>query len=197
MINARLNNLPNFAAQYIQFSIRRNVLTCLENSPTAARLEKPQTLGINYISITGWDLPKFSSNVSEYILREQKKTALEVMSTICSGEFSSALEVIANQPETIEKIKSQFELLASLVGEKSAMIAPTFISIATHNAEMGDWIINKFISKEQFEPTDATLTGKIVICDKSRVTFRLRMLLARILEIFEKAKQKKLAAAQG
>jgi len=31
---------------------------------------------------------------------------MEVMSLICSGNYSSALSVIANQPETIEKIKT-------------------------------------------------------------------------------------------
>jgi hypothetical protein len=44
---------------------------------------------------------------------------LEIMSLICSGDFSSALKVIANQKETIEKIKSQFDLLTSLVELKS------------------------------------------------------------------------------
>ena len=31
------------------------------------------------------------------------------MSLVCSGEFSSTLKVIANQKETIDKIKEQFE----------------------------------------------------------------------------------------
>jgi len=30
---------------------------------------------------------------------------MEMMSLVCQGEFSSALKVIANQRETIEKIK--------------------------------------------------------------------------------------------
>lgn len=33
-----------------------------------------------------------------YIRQEQKKTALEVLSIICSGDFASILKVIANQP---------------------------------------------------------------------------------------------------
>jgi hypothetical protein len=38
-------------------------------------------------------------------VKEQKKAALQVMALICSGEFSSVLKVIANQDDTIEKIK--------------------------------------------------------------------------------------------
>ena len=30
------------------------------------------------------------------------------------------------------------------------MIEPTFISISTHNSQMGDWIINQFISNERY-----------------------------------------------
>lgn len=61
---------------------------------------------------------------------------------ICSGDFASILKVIANQPNTIEKIKKSFTLLASLVSIKANLIEPTFIAISTYNNEMGDWIIN-------------------------------------------------------
>ena len=65
-----------------------------------------------------------------------------MMSLVCQGEFSSALKVIANQRETIEKIKEQFDFLASLATKNASInIEPIFIKIATHNREMGDWII--------------------------------------------------------
>ena len=118
---------------------------------------------------------------ADFIQREQKKTAMEVMSLICSGNFSSALKVIANQKETIEKIKNQFDHLATLVELKSVMIDPTFVSISTHNAEMGDWIIKRFISTKGFEK-HAGLCGKIVVCDKQRVGDRLQMVQDCILE---------------
>ena len=56
--------------------------------------------------------------------------------------------MIANQTETIAKIKSHFDLLTSLSQE---MIEPIFVSISTFNAEMGDWIINRFISTPGLE----------------------------------------------
>lgn len=162
--------------------MRRNVVSCIENSPLAAKLNKPQVLSINYISISGYDLTQVKSSSTNFIVKEQKKAALQVMSLICSGEFSSVLKVIANQHDTIEKIKQQFDLLASLVDEKSSMIEPTFVSIATHNSEMGDWIIKRFISTPGYEK-HASLCGKIIICDQLKVVDRLQLLLQKILEI--------------
>jgi hypothetical protein len=125
--------------------MRRHVLTCLENSPVSARQTKVPAFAINYISLLGYKLPESSQNLSKktssYIVSEQKKTALEVLSMICSGNFTSLIRVIANQERTISKIKSQFNLLASLVSIKSSLIEPTFIAIAKYNKDMGDWMI--------------------------------------------------------
>jgi hypothetical protein len=54
------------------------------------------------------------------------------------------------------------------------MIEPTFVSISTHNSEMGDWIIRRFINTRGFEK-HANLCGKIVVCDKVRIGSRLQM----------------------
>lgn len=79
------------------------------------------------------------------ILREQKKTATELMASICSGDFIQSLKILANQEETINKIKEHFSNLVELFEIKSGLIEPIFISLAMHNASMGDWIINEFI----------------------------------------------------
>lgn len=92
------------------------------------------------------------------------------------------MKVIANQANTISKIKNQFDLLASLVDDKSSMIEPTFVSIATHNAEMGDWIIKRFMETAGFEK-HAALCGKIIICDIEKAVDRLQVLLLKIFEI--------------
>ena len=117
---------------------------------------------------------------------------MEVMSLICSGDFSSALQVIANQKETIEKIKSQFDLLTSLVEIKSSMIEPTLVSISTYNQDMGDWIIKRFITTEGFEK-HAGLCGKIIVCDKKMVSTRLQLLLQRIIETLVKISTSKMS----
>jgi len=57
-----------------------------------------------------------NTNMQKYVLKQQKKSALEIMSIICSGDFSSVMQVIANQEETIEKIKTEFDLLLTFIG---------------------------------------------------------------------------------
>lgn len=85
--------------------MRRNTFSCIENSPLAPRLQKPMQLAINFISMQGYSMDSVKSSSQNFIIKEQKKAALQVMSMICSGEFSNVLKVIANQAETIQKIK--------------------------------------------------------------------------------------------
>lgn len=121
---------------------------------------------------------------------EQKKTALEVLSKICSGNFSSVLRVISNQTQTIDKIKSQFDLLASLVSIKSSLIEPTFIAIARYNKEMGDWMIRKFLSSANFEK-HAPLTANLIMCEKAEVPDRLKMLQDHLMANLDQRKNSK------
>ena len=168
--------------------MRRHVLCCLENSPLAARQTKRPAFAINYISLLGYKLtessPTLSKRTQNFIASEQKKTALEVLSKICSGNFSSVLRVISNQRQTIDKIKSQFDLLASLVSIKSSLIEPTFIAIARYNKEMGDWMIRKFLSSPNFVK-HAQLSGNLVMCEKAEVPNRLQMLQEHLMGCLE------------
>jgi len=61
------------------------------------------------------------------------------------------------------------------------MIEPTFIGISTYNKEMGDWILNKFLTVEGYDK-HADLAGKIIICDKDQVANRVRVLINSISE---------------
>jgi len=71
--------------------------------------------------------------------------------------------------------------LASLATNNANIsIEPIFIKIATHNREMGDWIIRQLIAKEG-SAANASLTGKLIICDKSMIAARLALLLESIL----------------
>jgi hypothetical protein len=164
--------------------MRRHVLCCLENSPLAARQAKRPAFAINYISLLGYKLTESTGTLSKrtrnYIASEQKKTALEVLSKICSGNFPSVLRVISNQSQTIDKIKSQFDSLASLVSIKSSLIEPTFIAIARYNKEMGDWMIQKFLSSPNFEK-HAPLTANLIMCEKIEVPNRLQMLQEHLM----------------
>jgi hypothetical protein len=70
--------------------MRRSIFTCLENSPSASKFQKQQAVSINYISLLGYELSKVGEHLT-FIKQEQKKTALEVLSLICQGDFSNIL----------------------------------------------------------------------------------------------------------
>jgi hypothetical protein len=97
IIESKVDSIENFKCQWIKFSMRRNnPWACIENSPLSSRQQKPHMLSINYISMQGYDLSQVRSNPQNFIVKEQKKAALQVMSLICQGEFSSTLKIIAN-----------------------------------------------------------------------------------------------------
>lgn len=156
-------------------------MTCLENSPLAVWVgKKNHGFALHYITLTGYDCSKTAGSYHKMILRDLKKTATEAMAQICSGDFSSSLKVIANQHETITKIKEHFVSLVQLMEIKAGLIEPILISIATHNAEMGDWIINQFISKKLFR--HASLIGKLILCDRTHLVHRLRIMLGKTVD---------------
>ena len=51
---------------------------------------------------------------------------------------------------------------------------------------MGDWIIRQLIAKEG-NPRNASLTGKLIICDSKHICTRLQMLLDAIVGKIEQA----------
>ena len=147
------------------------------------KFNKTLTLCINYISLLGFDMSKSSDHVG-YIKQEQKKSALEVLSIICSGDFQQILKVIANQKQTIEKMKKSFSLLASLVSIKKNLIEPTFIAISSYNNEMGDWIISQFLNNSSIYK-HAALVGEIVMCNKEELPRRLLLLQNHVMKELE------------
>ena len=91
-----LDSIYNFRCQYVKFSFRRNVVSCLENGLLGPKMAKRKTFAINYISVSGLNLQRNQNNMKSFVLKQQKKSALEVMSLICSGDFASVLKIIAN-----------------------------------------------------------------------------------------------------
>lgn len=74
-----LAGICNFKVKFIQFRMRRGTFVCMENSLLSNKTLKPQSFAIHYISLTGFDCSKTKGNYHTMILREQKKTATEVM----------------------------------------------------------------------------------------------------------------------
>ena len=71
---------------------------------------------------------------------------------------------------------------------KSSLIEPTFIAIAKYNKDMGDWMINKFLSSRDFE-RHAALTANLVMCERTEVPNRLQMLQAHLMTFFQDKKK--------
>lgn len=46
----------NVRAKYIKFKMRNNIQTSLENSPLVPKVSKPRAIGVNYISIMGYNV---------------------------------------------------------------------------------------------------------------------------------------------
>jgi len=66
-IKSKLGSLVNFKCNYLKISMRRNVMTCIENSPLANRLSKTNFLGISFISITGYETSLIKGNPQTFI----------------------------------------------------------------------------------------------------------------------------------
>lgn len=95
--NHKLNEVQNFRVKYIRLRFRKQVLSCIETSPLAPKCNKPKAIGINFISLMGYNVEKVG-NYNQYTVEQQKETSLEILSQFCGGEFASTLKVIANQP---------------------------------------------------------------------------------------------------
>ena len=76
LISRKIDSIENFKCQWLKISMRRNALSCIENSLLATRLQKPTMLSINFISMQGYDLSAVKSSPCNFIVKEQKKAAL-------------------------------------------------------------------------------------------------------------------------
>jgi hypothetical protein len=87
--------------------------------------------------------------------------------------------------ETTNKIKKHFANLVGLVEIKAGLIEPIFVSLATHNAIMGDWLIREFIHRGLY--AHSALVGKLVLCDHARLIERIRIMLDKTIEVLATA----------
>jgi hypothetical protein len=54
LIEEHLSSLGNFQANFIKISMRRQIISCVENSPLVNRFNKQPAFAINYISVLGY-----------------------------------------------------------------------------------------------------------------------------------------------
>lgn len=154
-------------------------MTCIENSPFVNRFNKIPAFAINFVSIMGFpyseEAAKIKRRTRNYIQAEQEKTGLEILAKICSSNFSSVLSIIANEPRTVDKIKSQFDKLTALVRVKRSLIEPIFIAFSKYNPALGDWMIKQLLVSDNFRNV-ATLTANLIMSEAQEIPQRLSML---------------------
>ena len=61
VIQKSLRSLTNVRARYLRFKMWNDVVTCVDNSPLVAKFNKPKALGINFISIMGYNVSNLGS----------------------------------------------------------------------------------------------------------------------------------------
>lgn len=159
--------------------MRRQVISCVENSPLVNRFTKPPAFAINFISVLGYAFDETTSKVlkraQNHVQAEQEKMGLEILAGICSGNFPSVLGIIANEKRSVEKIRSQFPKLASLVKVKRSLIEPIFIAFSKFNPSLGDWMIGELLTQDNFQEV-ATLTANLIMSETNTIPQRLDML---------------------
>lgn len=105
---------------------------------------------------------------------------LEILARICSGNFPSVLGIIANEERSVEKIRSQFPKLASLVNVKRNLIEPIFIAFSKFNPSLGNWMLSELLTQENFQEV-ATLTANLIMSETNTIPQRLDMLHDHLL----------------
>jgi hypothetical protein len=169
-----------YKAKYITFRLRRPEICCLESSMFATVLTKTMSYGFTFFSVQGVYPDNFLP-LKNALLDVQKENTLEILSEFCSGGLSDTFSVIANDKEVIDGFKSSISKLSQLLDQKEYLIKPIFIALCSQNAEMADWIIDKFLDTKATQK-QIGLLGEIIKHDKSKAVERIMKLLAFIFE---------------
>ena len=167
-----LGSLANKKVSYLKFRFRRPTVTFIEHlSLLTNKLYKNIAVSISFISISAFDTKKLP-NTRRKLMEVQENSALQVISKLCNHQFTETLGILANEKNVINKIRSSFDNLASLLMPHESWLAPVFLAIASHNPEMGDWIINKFLDLSRSRE-HAKLVGDIILIDSEHLFTRL------------------------
>jgi len=170
-----LESLGNKRVSYLKFRFRRPVVTFIEGlSLLSNKIYKNIAVSISFISIAGFDVKKLP-NANKKLMDAQENSALQVISKLCNNQFTETLGTLANEKNVINKIRSSFDNLTNLLMPHESWLAPVFLAIASHNPEMGDWIITKFLDLSKSRE-HAKLVGDIILIDNEHLFERLARL---------------------
>ena len=149
LVQSNFSSLQSMKARYLKFKIRNNSITCLENSPLVNKYMKPKALGINFISILGYDIHNVG-NIDTTILDMKRSASSKILAILFRGDFSETLEKIAKDEYYINHIKENLNNLMELISDKklSHVIGQILQMFVTYNKDLGDWIIAKLLDTD-------------------------------------------------
>jgi len=126
--------------------MRNNFVTCLENSPLSNKYMKPRALGINFISIMGYDISNVG-NIDNSIIEMKKNTAAKVLGLLFKGKFNNTLTQVAVDNTYTEYIKNNLENMMELIAspQTSTLIGNILKMFVKYNKKLGDWVISKLL----------------------------------------------------
>ena len=185
LIQYNFSSLQSMKARYIKFKIRNNSVTCLENSPLISKYMKPKALGINFISIMGYDVHNVG-NINTTILDMKKTTSSKILSIIFKGDFTKTLQKISQSDHYVEHIKSNLNNLFDLLQDKnlSHIICQVLQMFVTYNKDLGDWIISKLLNTNCCSKQVALLCS-LSKCNPEHFLARLHIIKDFIFKQFE------------
>ena len=136
-------------------------------------------MSVSFLSITGID-SKRTTEITKKITETQEKYALQIISKLCNQQFTKTLEIIANDQNTISKVKSSFDTLSALLVQHEPWLTPIFLAIASHNSQMGDWIISRFLDLNKSRE-HAKIVTEIILSQDELIASRVLQLHRFIL----------------
>lgn len=130
------------------------------------------SVSISFISILGFDAKRLP-DVRKKLGLVQENSALQVMSKICSNQFPETMAILANEKAVVTKVKATFDHLSNLLIPNESWLGPVLLAIASHNQEMGDWIIQRFLDINKGKE-HAKLVGEIVLSSPEFLYHRVK-----------------------
>jgi hypothetical protein len=129
----------------LRFRFRRPTVTFVESlSMLTGKTYKNVAVSISFISINGYDVNRLP-NIRKKLSDAQEASSLVNISRLCNNQFGDTLNVLANKPDVVNKIKGSFDGLTNLLVPHEGTLNPVILALASHNQELGDWIMGKFL----------------------------------------------------
>jgi hypothetical protein len=148
LIQSNFSGLKSLKARYIKFKIRNNSVTCLENSPLVNKYTKPKALGINFISVMGYDVLQVG-NINTSLHEMARESSSKVLSLVFRKDFSSTLKAVSQDTHFVQFVKDNLSRMLMLMdsGSLSNVIGQLLKAFVGYNKEVGEWIITRLLEE--------------------------------------------------